>query len=353
VRLGSSGVRDALFAAVVFGATTPLSKRLGVDAHPQIFAGLLYLGSGVVLGASLVIWPTRKREASLQRSDVPALAGAVVFGGVIAPILLLIGLKTTAAASASLLLNLEAVFTALGAWIVVREHADRRVIAGMVAIVAGGVLLSIQPSGGFKITAGTLGIVGACASWGIDNVITRPLSLRDPRQVASVKGLVAGTANVAMGLLIGGVFPSTSIVFGALTVGFVGYGLSLVFSVRAMRVLGTARTGAYYGAAPFVGVAVSLVWLREPVGALFLPALVLMAIGLGLHLTEAHRHAHRHSAMPHEHGHDHTNDAHHQHVDNEATSPNHPLRHSHPELTHDHDHTPDEHHRHRHSPPSV
>ena len=344
------GVPDALVAATVFGASTPFAKRLGDGVNPLVMAGLLYLGSGLGLSASLLIRRSGGRESSIQRSDGKALLGVVVFGGVLAPILLLVGLRTTPAASASLLLNLEAVFTALGAWLFVREHADRRIVVGMLVIVAGGVLLSFQPDGRLGLTVGALAITGACACWGVDNVMTRPLSVRDPRQIAATKGVLAGVANLSMGLLIGGHLPSAGAILGALILGLVGYGVSLVLYVRAVRQLGTARTGAYYAAAPFVGAAIGLVWLREPVGRLFLPALVLMAIGLGIHLTERHLHGHRHDPVLHAHGHEHV-DAHHLHggVDNVAAGAGqHLLEHSHEPLEHSHPHTPDTHHRHDH-----
>jgi drug/metabolite transporter (DMT)-like permease len=337
------GIKEALVAAAFFGATTPFAKQLGVDVHPQVFAGLLYFGSGSILAASLVFIPSKGRESRLQRSDAPALLGAVLFGGVIAPILLLVGLQTTTAASASLLLNLEVVFTAVGAWVLAREHASKRVVAGMVAILFGGSLLSLDPSGKFALSAGAIGIVGACACWGIDNVVTRPLSMRDPRQVAAVKGIVAGSFNISLGMILGGELPSLQVLAATVGLGFLGYGVSLVLAVRAMRFLGTARTGAYYAAAPFVGAAVATAWLREPVSQFFVPALVLMALGLFLHLTEVHRHDHHHLRVQHEHAH--VADLHQGHRDELGE---HAVLHTHEEMTHTHDHTPDEHHRHAH-----
>ena len=335
------GVGDALLAAAAFGCATPFAKRIGDGVNPQLFAGLLYLGSGLVLTASLVF---RGREASLRRSDAPAMAGAVLFGGVVAPVLLMVGLRTTPAASASLLLNLEAVLTVLGAWLIAREHADKRIVLGMVVIVAGGLLLSVSGDGRLAFSFGAVAIAGACLCWAIDNVVTRPLSVRDPRQIAAVKGVVAGTVNVSLGLLTGGHLPSTPKVVGAVVIGFVGYGLSLVLYVRAMRQLGTARTGAYYAAAPFVGAAVALVWLREPVGRYFVPALILMAIGLAIHLRENHSHDHVHIQMTHDHGHDHL-DEHHAHTDEVPPGS---LNHTHDDETHGHGHTPDQHHQHDH-----
>lgn len=345
----SPGIRSALGAAVIFGAATPFAKRLGEGVNSQVLAGLLYLGSGLVLSLTLLVRPSGGREANLQRTDLGPLLLAVVFGGMAGPLLLLIGLRTTPAASASLLLNLEAVFTALGAWLIVKEHADRRIVFAMFVIVAGSSLLSIRP-GGFGLTAGALAIAAACLCWGIDNVATRPLALRDPRQIAAVKGVVAGSANVAIGLATGGRLPTVPRIGAAMIVGFLGYGLSLVLYIRAMRSLGTARTGAYYAAAPFVGAAIALVWLREPVGRFFVPAVILMAIGLAIHLTERHSHDHTHVPITHAHRHGHA-DEHHDHgVSRGATdeSDAHAAEHVHEATAHNHGHTPDEHHLHDH-----
>ena len=342
------GVIPALGAAMIFGAATPFAKRLGDGTNPQVFAGLLYLGSGTILTITLAVRPSGTREARLRRADLVPMLLAVVFGGMAGPLLLMVGLRTTAAASASLLLNLEAVFTALGAWLIVKEHADRRIVIGMVVIVAAASLLSVQPTGGFSLTLGALAIAGACLCWGIDNVATRPLSLRDPRQIAATKGVVAGAANVAIGLFTGGRLPSAPRIGSAMVLGFLGYGLSLVLYIRAMRSLGTARTGAYYAAAPFVGSAIALVWLREPVGPFFVPALALMAIGLAIHLTERHAHQHVHIPTDHAHRHDHA-DTHHGHDDpGEQLTEEHGTPHRHEPLVHSHDHTPDEHHLHGH-----
>lgn len=339
------GAAAALGAALVFGASTPFAKRLGDGVNPAITAGLLYLGSGVGLGLSSLVRPSRGREMSLQRADARPLLMVVAFGGLLAPLLLLVGLRTTPAATASLLLNLEAVFTALGAWLIVREHADRRIVLGLVVIVAGGALLSLQPDGRFGITAGSLAIVGACACWGADNVATRPLAERDPRHVAAVKGLGAGTVNVGIGLATGGSWPSPARVAATMLVGLVGYGLSLVLYLLGVRRLGTARTGAYYSAAPFIGAAIGLLWLREPLGRWFVPAVVLMAVGLALHLSERHEHDHEHTAVEHAHAHDH-DDGHHAHEGSHADGTS--LDHAHEPLRHRHGHSPDAHHRHDH-----
>ena len=344
------GVRYALLAALLFGASTPLAKALLRGVPSQVLAGLLYLGSGVGLG---VLWLLRRRarhasEASLARRDLPWLLGAIGFGGVLAPLLLLGGLTKTPASAASLLLNLEGVFTALLAWFVFHENVDGRVALGMVAIVAGGALLTWDgrlESGGLR---GPLAITVACACWAIDNNLTQKVSASDPLQIASLKGGVAGGVNLVTGLLLTGVVPSVPRAAGALVLGFFGYGLSLAFFVLALRNLGTARTGAYFSTAPFVGAVLSVILWREPVTRPLLAAGVLMAVGVWLHLRERHLHLHTHEPLTHSHSHRH--DSHHQHAHGPADPPGEPHTHVHTHelLTHTHPHYPDIHHRHSH-----
>lgn len=345
------GVGPALLAALLFGASTPLAKLVMGEIHPVMFAGLLYAGSGLGLGLALLIRRWRPREADaearLERRDLPWLAGAVFFGGVLGPVLLMLGLASTPASSASLLLNLESVLTALVAWTVFRENVGLRVFLGMLAIVAGGALLSWTqaPVG---LPWGALAIVGACACWAIDNNLTRAISGGDPLVIAATKGGVAGSINIAVALLLGHRLPEASGLVGAALIGVLGYGVSLVAFVLALRHLGTARTGAYFSTAPFVGAALALLLLRETPTAPFWIAGLLMALGVWLHLTERHEHAHSHEPMAHEHPHHH--DEHHQHVHDFAWDGEEPHTHPHQHLpmVHSHPHFPDLHHRHGH-----
>ncbi len=347
-----SGVAFALGAAALFGASTPFAKLLLGEVAPVLLAGLLYLGSGVGLGLWLLARTRRAgrsdREAALKRSDIPWLAGAIFAGGVVGPVLLMLGLAVTSAATASLLLNLEGVLTALLAWFVFRENFDRRVALGMAAITAGGVLLSRAGRPEAGVPWGPMAIAGACLAWAVDNNLTRRVSGGDPVQIAAAKGLVAGPVNLAVALASGASLPGRPEVLGAAAVGLLGYGVSLVLFVLALRYLGTARTGAYFSLAPFVGAAVSLVVFRETPTAAFLVAAVLMGAGVWLHLTERHEHEHEHEEMVHEHRHVH--DEHHQHEHAETDPPGEP--HSHPHrhapLRHSHPHYPDLHHRHTH-----
>lgn len=345
------GISLALLAALLFGVSAPLAKLLLGRTTPQLLAGLLYLGSGAGL---FVVWLARRRaarEAPLRARDLPWLLGAVASGGVGAPLLLMVGLSRTPAATASLLLNLEGVLTALLAWFVFREHFDRRIAIGMACIVAGGLVLSWEGSLRLGGIAGPLAVAAACLGWAIDNNLTQKLSGGDPVQVAMIKGLVAGTVNGAIALSLGATIPVAGIVGAALTLGFLSYGVSLVLFVLALRHLGTARTGAYFSAAPFVGAVASLLVFREAPTAPLVAGAGLMGVGVWLHFTERHDHEHRHEAMEHEHAHVH--DLHHQHAhaagDPPVTDPvPHTHRHQHEPMVHSHPHYPDLHHRHGH-----
>lgn len=347
------GVIYALLAATTFGASTPFSKMLVGQVAPVTLAGLLYLGSGLGLLAWFVIRAVSARSthdasARLTRSDLPWLGGAILFGGILGPVLLMVGLTLTPASSASLLLNMEGVLTSLLAWFVFRENFDRRIFLGMLLIVAGGIVLSWGERPELGVPWGAMAIVAACLCWAIDNNLTRKVSASDAVQIAGIKGLVAGTVNLSIAWMLAMPMPSLNSVAMAAVVGFCGYGLSLVLFVLALRNLGTARTGAYFSAAPFVGAAVSLVMLGETPGSGFWLASVLMGAGIWLHLTEKHAHLHTHEAMLHSHRHVH--DAHHRQEHDfpwDGTEPHaHPHRHA--PLTHAHPHYPDIHHQHKH-----
>jgi drug/metabolite transporter (DMT)-like permease len=347
------GVLAALLAAALFGASTPFSKILLRSIDPFLLAGLLYLGSGFGLalwiGLQGLLPSNRKnRDARLKRQDLPWLGSAILAGGVVAPVLLLFGLRLTSASSASLLLNLEGVLTALLAWSVFKENFDRKILLGMLAIVSGGVLLSWQSQLALGVPWGPLGIFGACLCWAIDNNLTRKVSAANPMHIAAIKGLVAGTVNVSLAMAAGATIPPASAILAAGMVGLLSYGVSLTCFVLALRHIGTARTGAYFSTAPFIGAALSLIVLREQPQLLFWVAGGLMLVGVWLHLTERHAHFHRHEAITHDHLHMH--DEHHQHTHLPTDPPGEPHSHvhHHPELAHTHPHYPDIHHRHRH-----
>jgi drug/metabolite transporter (DMT)-like permease len=343
-----TGVWEALLAAVLFGASTPLAKLLVGQVSPLLLAGLLYLGSGLGLLLVRLIRDGGWRATDLSRREWPWLVGAIGMGGMLAPAALMFGLVHTGGATASLLLNLEAVLTALLAWMVFRENADRRIVAGMALIVTGGVILS-WPTGATQNThwLGVLAIAAACLCWAVDNNLTRAVATADSLFIAGSKGLVAGIINCAIALLLDAPLPTPSLMGMAMVVGLLGYGASLVLFVRALRALGTARTGAYFSVAPFAGAAVAIL-LGDTPSWLFWVAACSMAAGVWLHLTERHEHQHTH--VPLDHLHPHTHDEHHRHVHDfewDGVEPHvHP--HHHEPLRHMHPHYPDAHHRHSH-----
>lgn len=340
----------ALLAAALFGISAPVAKALLRGSSPQLLAGLLYLGSGIGLSIVAAVRHNDRdaTEAPLSRRDAPWLAAAIFFGGLIGPVLLMIGLTRTPAASASLLLNLEAVFTALLAWIVFHENVDRRIALGMFAIVVGGAALSWEGRADFGGLAGPMAVAGACLCWGIDNNLTQKVSGGDPVTIAMLKGLVAGSMNAGLAMTLGARWPGLPTLGAALLLGFLSYGVSLVLFVLALRHLGTARTGAYFSIAPFFGAAVAIVGFRERPTVFFAVAAAFMAVGVWLHLSEQHVHMHVHEEMEHTHAHVH--DEHHQHEHSPDDPPGEP--HSHPHrhtrLVHSHRHYPDLHHRHKH-----
>jgi drug/metabolite transporter (DMT)-like permease len=343
------GILLALMSAALFGASTPLAKLLLVSVDPWMMAGLLYLGAGIGLG---IVHLSRKVlllpsvESPLRGSDVPWLALVVLTGGILGPLLLMFGLQQTDAAGASLLLNLEGLATMGIAWIAFRENVDRRLLLGAGAILSGAVLLSWQGHASFQW--GSLLIAGACLCWGIDNNLTRKLSSADPVQVAMLKGLVAGSVNLVLAMILGAKFPSAATVLIVGVVGFFGYGVSLVLFVLGLRYLGTARTGAYFSLAPFVGAGLSVLLLGDPISPMLSIAGCLMGVGLWLHLAERHEHEHSHDLLEHEHLHTHDEHHHHEHGPNVPPGEPHAHRHRHVALVHRHAHYPDLHHRHDH-----
>jgi len=343
----------ALGAAILFGASTPFAKQLLGDglatSSPFLLAGMLYLGSGIGLTLLRLLRDKGWQATGLPKHEWPWLLGAIAFGGVLGPVLLMVGLAHTTAATASLFLNLESVLTAVLAWLVFKENTDRRMVLAMVLIVAGGAVLAWPTGEAAGSGLGTLALAGAGLAWAIDNNLTRKVSASDALFIAGSKGLVAGCVNTGLGLALGAAWPSSGLLASALSIGFLGYGLSLVLFVLALRSLGAARTGAYFSTAPFVGVALSMAVFAEPTSAAFLLAAALMASGVWLHLTERHAHDHEHTAFSH--GHRHRHDAHHQHTHDfewDGQEP-HTHEHQHANLKHHHAHFPDFHHQHSHS----
>ncbi len=336
--LRDPGVRSALASAALFGAAAPLAALLLRDTGPWMLAALLYLGAG--LGLAAYRRATRAPAVRVPRRDITWLLAAIAAGGVAAPVLLMAGLTSMPASSASLLLTAEGAFTALLAWVVFRENVDRRVALGFGSILAGVVLLA-WPGGEVDGTPlwPALAVLGACLLWALDNNLTRRVSLTDATWLATVKGCAAGSVNLALALLLGAQLPPAAVALAAGGLGLVSYGLSLVLFVLALRGLGTARTGAYFSVAPFVGACVAVA-LGDPVTWRLVVAGALMALGIWLHLTERHEHRHLHPASTHSHAL--AADAHHDGIQDSGP-------HAHPSVEHSHAHYPDAHHRHPHA----
>jgi drug/metabolite transporter (DMT)-like permease len=341
----------ALGSAALFGLAAPGAKLLLDAIDPWMLAGLLYLGAGLGLGLLLAVRRLRSRPpaaAPLSRREAGWLAAAILCGGAAGPVLLMVGLAMTPASSASLLLNLEGVLTALIAWFVFGENFDRRIATGMLLIAGGAVLLSWGGAFTLRGLLGPLAIVGACLAWAVDNNFTRKVALADPVRIAALKGLAGGAVNLALALLLGASLPSPGDALAGAALGFLAVGVSLVLFIKALGLLGTARTGAYYSTAPFVGAVLGVAALGEPLTPALGAAALMMAAGVWLHLTERHEHEHEHAAMAHSHRHVH--DQHHRHTHGPDDPPGEPHthRHVHVRLRHRHAHYPDAHHQHSH-----
>jgi len=343
-----------ILAAVLFGASAPLSKLLLTRVDPIFMASFLYLGSG--LGLALLKMFLRFKhsdltdEAHLNRSDIPWLVIAVISGGVLAPIVLMFSLKATSAATASLLLNFESVATTLIAILIFRESADKRVWFSILLITLGSILLSWNPALPWGVSWGAFGIVLACIFWGIDNNFTCKISFKDPMTIVIIKGLCAGSFSLILGLTMGNPFPAIKMILPAMTLGFFSYGMSIFLFIRGMRALGAARTSALFSTAPFIGAIISLAIFNESQGSFFYIAALTIVVGIVILLRERHGHRHLHEGAVHNHRHSH-DDGHHNHFHNENEMPPsgyHTHTHAHESVEHTHLHKPDVHHRHAH-----
>ncbi len=352
--LSGSGMRPALkggvlalVAAALFGLSTPLVQHFGQGLGAFTTAALLYAGAAVV---ALVLRRRSSREARLQRSDFPRLLAMATMGAVAGPVALAWGLQHTSSASASLMLTLEAVFTAILAWHWYHEVLDRRVVVAVLLLMAGGaVLVAEQGMAGQVQMLGLLAVMAATAAWGVDNALSRGVADRDPGGVVLVKAVLGSTATTSLAILFAEPMPGWAAVVALFAVGATGYGLSLRFYLLAQRAFGAARTGSVFAFAPFIG-ALGAFALGDRSGTWFMLAGgALMMIGVVLHLAETHEHDHVHEAMDHEHAHTH-DDGHHHHEYQHAAAPgSHSHRHQHPPLQHAHGHVPDAHHQHRHT----
>ncbi len=351
--MNPTAIAYALIAAALFGVSTPASKVLLGAIDPTVLAGLLYCGAG--LGAAVLRRMIRgattapqSRQQPLGRPDWPWLAGAILAGGIVGPLLLMAGLSRSPATTASLLLTFEGAVTALMAWFIFQEPVNRRVALGLGFLAAGAIVLAWTGAPTLGGLLGPLAIIGACAAWALDNNLTRKISLADPLQIVELKGLIAGPFNLALGLLAGAALPPAGATIAAGVVGILGYGVSLALFIVALRHLGAARTAAYFSTAPFVGAVAAVIGLGEPLSLQLIVAGLLMGLGVWLHLSESHQHRHIHDPLTHAHSH--THDEHHQHRHSTDDPPGEPHTHvhTHGKLEHVHAHAPDMHHVHRH-----
>ena len=334
---------QALLAALFFGASAPISKLLLGDVPPVLMAAFLYLGSGT--GISLIKFYQRfsknQKEAGIKRPDIGWLAGAMISGGIIAPIILMISLKNTPASTASLLLNFEGAGTTVLALLFFHESISRRALGAIMAITIASILLSTNFGSSWGMSLGAFGVLGACVLWGLDNNLTRNISAKDPLTIVAWKGLVAGSFSLLLGLVLGQQLPGLTTILSILLLGFISYGLSTMLFIYSMRGLGAARTSALYGTAPLAGVILSILIFKDPITSLFGIAAMLMIAGALLLANEEHAHFHIHMPVVHEHIHSH--DELHSHDKAELT---HSHEHEHPLTEHEHGHMPDIHHRH-------
>jgi drug/metabolite transporter (DMT)-like permease len=341
-----SFILQALLAAIFFGASSPIAKLLLNDIAPIFLAAFLYLGSGT--GTALVKLTQRMRskevEAGIKPPDIKWLAGAIISGGILAPIVLMVSLQNTPASTASLLLNFEGVATTLIALLFFKEAIGRRAWTAIIIITLASIFLSTNFAGSFGLSLGALGVILACVLWGVDNNFTRNISGKDPLVIVAWKGLVAGMFSFFLAMYIGNSMPSFTTILYTLLLGFVSYGLSTMLFIRSMRGLGAARTSTLYGTAPLAGVLLSIVIFGEFPSFLFVIAAILMIGGALLLINESHSHAHVHTVLFHDHSHRH-DDHSHGHDEVEGT---HSHEHEHSAEEHEHDHMPDIHHRHGH-----
>lgn len=348
-------ISQAILASILFGASAPLSKILLGTIEPIPLASFLYIGSGLGLLLLQIFLRTGKKqninEASLKKADISWLIGAIVAGGVIAPIILMISLKITPASTTSLLLNFEGVSTTLIAILFFKENIGKQLWKAIICITLASILLSWNFNNQWGFSIGSLGIICACICWGIDNNFTRNISSKNPFTIVTIKGLVAGSFSLFLAFILNNPLPNIKIIFITMILGFFCYGLSIVLFVFAMRELGSARTSALFGTAPFVGAILSFVICGDIPNLMFFISLPIMIIGTIILLKEDHGHFHKHQFIEHEHKHCHT-DLHHSHTHTRSEQASidgyHSHDHIHDQIEHSHDHAPDIHHRHEH-----
>jgi drug/metabolite transporter (DMT)-like permease len=352
IKNGSAAVLTALLAAALYGISMPFSKMLLLKLPPTLMAALLYLGAGFgMFAVSLIQKKAAKKEAGITKKDLPYIFGMIVLD-IAAPVLLMIGLTETSSSSASLLNNFEIVATSLLAFAFFKESIGKRMIAAITLVTVSGFILSVKDFGSFSFSPGSALVLAACVCWGLENNCTRMLSLKDPVRIVVIKGAGSGFGSLLISFLIKEKSGPALYIALAMLLGFVSYGLSIFFYIRAQRDLGAARTSAYYAAAPFIGVLISVLGFGERLTGSFIAALAIMVAGAYFAVTEVHSHLHAHEALTHEHKHRH-DDGHHDHVHEPPVYGEHCHMHTHEAMAHTHPHTPDLHHMHKHKKPGI
>ena len=347
-----SSIIQALLAAALFGVSAPLAKLLLGEVEPIPLAAFLYLGSGIGLLFVKIFQRFSQQgqdsESQINKHDLLWLAGAIIAGGIAAPITLLYSLRNTPAATASLLLSFEGAATTLIAFFIFKESISRYAWRAIALITLGSILLSVNFSAEWGFSTGAVGIIAACFFWGIDNNLTRNISAKDPLIIVTIKGLAAGSFSLFLAFLFGNHFPAWDVIAGALVLGSISYGASIVLFIHAMRGIGAARTSMLFSSAPISGMILSFILFREIPGWMMMAAFPLMAAGTLLLTRENHEHEHVHEMTIHDHAHEHT-DGHHEHAHDGINEQKHTHIHEHETMIHEHHHMPDLQHRHTHS----
>ncbi len=334
-----------MLAAGLFGLSTPLVQHFGQGLGAFTTAALLYAGAALV---ALAMRHPPEREAALRRSDLPRLLAMAGFGAVVGPVALAWGLQRTSGSSASLMLTLEALFTAVLAWKLYGETMDKRVAAAMLLLLAGGMALVLEQGlAGNTQLLGLLAVLAATAAWGVDNTLSRGVAERDPGQVVLAKASLGASATIVLALTAGEPMPGVKAAAALLAVGATGYGLSLRLYLLAQREFGAGRTGSVFAFAPFIGALGALAFGDRSATWMMALGGLLMLAGVMLHLAESHGHAHEHDALEHEHAHTH-DDGHHLHIHDDMPTGRHSHWHRHAPTRHNHPHVPDAHHLHPH-----
>lgn len=336
----------AILAAALYGASSPVSKKLLTHLPPTLMASMLYLGAGLGMSALFLLQSRESKGARIEKKDFPYVLGMILLD-IAAPILLMMGLYKTTASTVSLLNNFEIVVTTLIALILFKESVGKRMWIAIFLITASSMILSISDFSKIELSSSSIFVLLACVSWGLENNCTRMLSLKNPVQIVVVKGLGSGFGAFMVALYLGESIGHIGYMVLALILGFFAYGLSITLYIRAQRDLGASRTSAFYAAAPFMGVLLSWFFLREPITGTFLLALAVMIVGTYFAVSETHDHEHVHGDEIHEHSHCH-DDGHHDHIHLTSVSGEHTHVHTHSSIKHTHSHFPDMHHTHAH-----